>query len=86
MLIDEHDRKKEHKTNLNVERKQLADLISAKGVMRQEYLEQRRRFIGRFFLVGYVDIDMENKEYNQAITQAELYDKQGDKSADQLKH
>ena len=81
MLIDEHDRKKEYKQNLAVERNQLADLISPKGIMKQEYLEQRRQFVGRFFLVGYVDIDMENKEYNQAITQAELYDKQGDKSA-----
>jgi len=79
--LDEREYIKEHKQNLAIERNQLADLISPKGVMKQEYLEQRRRFIGRFFLVGYVDIDMENKEYNQAITQAELYDKQGDKSA-----
>ena len=79
--LDEREYNKEHKKNLAIENNQLADLISEKGVLKNEYIEQRRRFVGRLFLVGYVDVDLENIEYNRAIIQAELHDKQSENSS-----
>lgn len=76
--LDEREYNKEHKQNLKIENNQLADLISKKGVLKDEYTEQQRRFVGRLFLVGYVDVDFENIEFNRAITQAELHDKQSE--------
>lgn len=81
MLIDEHDRKKELKQNIATEQRNLEDLIGNKGALRDEYSEQRKRFIGRFFLVGFVDLDFENKEYNTAIRTAEFHDMQGEKDS-----
>ena len=76
--LDEREYNKEHKKNLAIENNQLADLISKKGVLKDEYTEQRRRFVGKLFLFGYVDVDFENIEFNRAITQAELHDKQSE--------
>lgn len=78
MLLDEHDKKKEYKQNLSTEQRNLEDLIGNKGALKDEYVEQRRRFIGRFFLVGHIDIDAENKEYQSAMKLASFHEKYGE--------
>ena len=72
-FVDEHQTKKEQKRTEIYERRILADLSDKSGTIGSKYHDQRRRFIGRFFLVGIVDIASENDEYNKVISEVELH-------------